>query len=204
MHGRQTVTIPRDAYWDELGVAWCAINPDINVIAPRLKARLRRQSLLIMAALVTGAPLSAAGLLLGVLTIWSGWTTGTWNFVTRGIAIGAVSVILAIAVSLLLPLRAGDAARAVSEMIDLAIARARRTLVTIRLGFFACAVAAVFGLAGTVIRIYRAGPPQFSPVVDLAVLVMFALGLLLCERHIRRTLKQLCALKHALGMDREV
>ncbi len=90
------MTTSRDPYWDEWGVAWSAINPDVTIIAPRLKARLRRQSLLIMAGLLTGLPLSAVGILLGVLTIWSGWTTGTWNFVTRGIAIGAISAILAI------------------------------------------------------------------------------------------------------------
>ena len=31
------MTTRRDAYWDELGVAWCAINPDIDVIAPRFR-----------------------------------------------------------------------------------------------------------------------------------------------------------------------
>ena len=62
-------------------------------------------------------------------------------------------------------------------MIDLAIARAQRTLVTIRLGLYACAVAAVFGLVGTAIRTYLTRPPRMSPVVDLAVLVMVALGL---------------------------
>src|SRR4029078_2476037 len=49
-HWREVMTAPRDAYWDELGIAWCAIKPEVNVIAPRLKARLRRQSLLIAAA----------------------------------------------------------------------------------------------------------------------------------------------------------
>lgn len=195
------MTTPRDAYWDELGIAWCAINPEINVIAPRLKARLRRQSFLIMAGLVTGLPLSAAGLLLGMLTIWSGWTTGTWNFVTRGIAIGSISVIFGVAVSLLLPVRASDSARALSEMIDLAIARAQRALVTIRLGFYACGVAAVFGLVGTAIRTYLARPPRMSPVVDLAVLAIFALGLFFYGRHIKVNLEKLRYLKHALAMD---
>jgi hypothetical protein len=195
------MTTHRDAYWDELGVAWCAINPEINVIAPRLKARLRRQSLLITAGLVTGLPVSAAGLFLGVLTIRSGWMTGTWNFVTRGIAIGAISVILAIAVSLLLPVRASNAARALSEMIDLAIARTQRTLVTIRLGFYACAVAAVFGLVGTAIRAYLTRPPRMSAVADLVVLAIFALGLFLFGRHTRVNLAKLKHLKHALAVD---
>jgi hypothetical protein len=195
------MTTPRDAYWDELGIAWCAIKPEVNVIAPRLKARLRRQSLLITAGLVIGLPFSAAGLLLGALTIWTGLTTGTWNFVTRGLAIGVISAIVAIAVSLLLPVRASEAARALSEMIELAIARAQRTLAMIRLGFYACAVAVVFGLIGTAIRAYLASPPRMSPVVDLAVLGVFALGLFLCSRRVRVNLEKLRYLKRALAVD---
>jgi len=195
------VTTSRDAYWDELGIAWCAIKPEVNVIAPRLKARLRRQSLLITAGLVIGLPFSAAGLLLGALTIWTGLTTGTWNFVTRGLAIGVISAIVAIAVSLLLPVRASEAARSLSEMIELAIARAQRTLAMIRLGFYACAVAVVFGLIGTAIRAYLASPPRMSPVVDLAVLGVFALGLFLCSRRVRVNLEKLRYLKRALAVD---
>jgi hypothetical protein len=195
------MTLPRDAYWDELGVAWRAINPDVNVIVPRLKARLRRQSFLIAAGLIAGLPLSAAGLLLGLLTIWSGWNTGTWNFVTRGIAIGVVSLILATATSLLLPVRASDAVRAVSEMIDLAIARSQRTLLAIRLGFCACAVAAVFGLAGMAIRTYLTRPPRMSPLVDLAALAICALGLYLYGRQVKVNLDKMRYLKHALAVD---
>jgi hypothetical protein len=191
----------RDAYWDELGIAWRAIKPDSNAVAPRLKARLRRQSLLITAGLVTGLPLSATGLLVGMLTIRSGWTTGMWNFVTRGIAIGAISVIVATAVSLLLPVRASDAAGTLSEMIDLAIARGRRTLLTIRLGSYGCAVAGVFGLVGTGIRTYLTRPPRMSPVVDLAVLAICALGLFLYGRSIKVNLEKFRYLKHALALD---
>jgi hypothetical protein len=195
------MTTSDDAYWDELGVAWRAVKPEINVVAPRLKTRLRRQSLLITASLVTGLPVSAAGLLLGAFTIWSGWTTGTWNFVTRGFAIGAVSTMLAIALSLLLPVRASDTARALSEMIDLAIARAQRLLVTIRLGLCACVVAATLGFVGTAIRSYLTRPPRMSPLVDMAVLAVFALGLFFYGRHIEVSIGKLRALRHALGND---
>jgi hypothetical protein len=140
-------------------------------------------------------------LLLGALTIWTGLTTGTWNFVTRGLAIGVISAIVAIAVSLLLPVRASEAARALSEMIELAIARTQRTLAMIRLGFYACAVAVVFGLIGTAIRAYLASPPRMSPVVDLAVLGVFALGLFLCSRRVRVNLEKLRYLKRALAVD---
>ena len=88
------MTARDNAYWDELGVEWRALNPDPDIIGPRLKSRLRRQSLLIRAGLMAGLLLSAGGVILSLITIWMGWTTVTWNFVTRGIAIGAVSVLL--------------------------------------------------------------------------------------------------------------
>jgi hypothetical protein len=196
------MTRPTDEYyWDELGVAWCAVSPKIDVIAPRLEARLRGQSMLIKAALFLGLPLSVAGLLLGVLTIWSGWTSNTWNFVIRGVAIAAISLLAAGALSLLLSAKASDVARTVSDMLDLAITRAERMLVVIRFGLYACTVAAVFGLAGTAIRSRVATPPQMSPIVDLAMLALVAVGLLLYARHTKATLARLRALKHALTTD---
>jgi len=197
------MTTRDDAYWDELGVEWRAFNPDPDVIGPRLTSRLRRQSSLIRAGLMTGLPLSAGGVILSLLTIWMGWTTGTWNFVTRGIAIGAMSVLLATALSLLLPVRASDAARAVSDLLDLAIARAQRTLAVIRLGLYACVVAAVFGLAGAAIRTHFTGPPRLSPMADVAVLAIVAFGFFLWARHVTTSLARLRVLKHALDVDPE-
>lgn len=195
------MTTPRDAYWDELGIAWRAIEPELAILAPRIKARLRRQSLSITAALVIGLPLSAAGFVLGLFTIWSGLATGTWNFVTRGVAIGLMSSMAAIALSMLLPVRASDAAGKLSEMLDLAIARAQRVLATIRLGYYACAIAAVFGLMGAATRTYLTRPPQLSPAVDLAVLAIFALGLFLCGRRVGVNLEKLRYLKRVLAVE---
>ena len=193
------MTATTDAYWDELGVAWSAINPDINVIMPRLKSRLRRQAFLIRAGIAMGIVLAVGGFIIGLVTIWKGWTTDTWNFVTRGIAILAASALLSIAVSLLLPVRASGDVKALAEMIDLAIARAERTLRTIRLGFYACAVVAVLGLAGTAIRTYLSRPPSVSPIIDLAVLAIFALGLFFYARHSRVDLAKYRCLKKALA-----
>jgi hypothetical protein len=192
------MTATTDAYWDELGVAWSAINPDINVIMPRLKSRLRRQSFLIRAGVTVGILLAAGGFIIGTLTIWKGLTTDTWNLVTRGIAILVISALVSMAMSLLLPVRASADVKALAEMINLAIARADRTLETIRLGFYACAIAAVLGLAGTAIRIYRSRPPSVSPVIDLAVLTIFALGLFLYARRTRVDLAKYRYLKKAL------
>jgi hypothetical protein len=195
------VTTPRDAYWDELGIAWRAIEPELAILTPRLKARLRRQSLSITGVLVIGLPLSAAGLVLAAFTIWSGLATGTWNFVTRGVAIGLMSSMAAMALSMLLPVRASDAAGVLSEMLDLAIARAQRVLATIRLGYYACAIAAVFGLVGAATRTYLTRPPQLSPAVDLAVLAIFALGLFLCGRRVGVSLEKLRYLKRVLAVE---
>jgi MFS family permease len=192
-----------DPYWDELGIAWCAVNPEVNVIMPRLKSRLRRQSLLIMAGLAFGLILSVAGFLLGGFTIWQGWATGTWNFITRGIAVVAISGILSVAWWRLLPVRASEYAKALSEMIDLIIARAERMLIVIRLGFVACVVAAVFGLIGTAIRTHISRPPAISPIADLAVLGILALGLFFYGRHARIELKKMKHLKQVLAADRE-
>jgi hypothetical protein len=196
------MTESSDAYWDELGVAWCAIDPDISVVAQRLGARLRRQSRWITAALVIGLPLGAAGVLLGATTIWSGWHSGTWNFVTRGIAIIAMSAILTLAVSSLLSVRSGGAG-GLSEMIDLAVGRAQRTLVLIRAGLYACAIAAVFGLVGTAIRTHLAAPPRMSPIVDLAVLALVALALFLYGRQVKVELWKYRTLRGALEVKAE-
>jgi hypothetical protein len=194
-------TTPRDRYWDELGVAWRAVNPDVAVVSQRLRARLRRQSLLITSGLAIGLPAGAIGFVLGVWTIWRGWSTGTWNFVTRGAAIALICCLAVGALSLLVTVRASDAATSVSQMLALAIARARRIVFAIRLGLIACAVAVVMGLVGTAIRSALAAPPRLSPVVDVAVLMMLALGLITYGRRVRATLERLQALKAALDGD---
>ncbi len=197
------MTERNDAYWDDLGVAWCAINPQIGVIAPKLKARLRRQSLLITSCLVAGFTLGGAGLLLGLFTIWSGWAPGTLNFVVRGIAIVVISTIGLFAAAQFSAVRSDQAAKALSEMIDLSINRARRTLLMLRLGFYVCAIAAVFGLAGTAIRSHLSAPPKMSPIVDLVILLIFALGLFAYGRYVNAELKWMRALSHALALDSE-
>jgi hypothetical protein len=197
------MTERNDAYWDDLGVAWCAINPQIGVIAPKLKARLRRQSYLITTFLVAGFTLGGAGLLLGLFTIWSGWTPGTWNFVVRGIAIVVLSTILLFAAARLSPFRTDHAAKALSEMIDLSISRSRRTLLMIQLGFYVCAIASIFGLAGTAIRSHLSSPPKMTPIADLVILLIFALGLVAYGRSTKADLMRMRALRHALEIDGE-
>jgi len=197
-HGR-----PPDPFWDELGVAWVAINPELAVIMPRLQSRLRRQSILITASLIFGLPLTLATFLLGGYTIWRGWSTGAWNFLTRGVALVAIAAILSRAMSSLWRVGTGTDASALSEMLDLAIIRAERTLLVIRLGFYAYGGAALFGLVGTAIRAYLSRPPAVSPLVDLAVLAIIALGFFLLSRRTASDLEKYKYLKRALTPEGE-
>jgi hypothetical protein len=195
------MTAPHDDYWDDLGVAWRAINPDVPVIAARIEARVRRQSALIVATLVIGLPLTAIAFALGVFTIWRGWTSGAWNFATRGTAIVTISILMAIAVVSLLGVRGGRGAAPVTEMLDLSIARAQRTLMGIRLGMAACLVAAVMGLMGTAIRSRVSGPPLMSPIIDLALLALCALALFAWGRNLELQRERLRAVHRALRSE---
>lgn len=195
------MTQSSDASWDELGVVWRAVNPNASVIASRLESRLSRQSQWMTAVLVIGLPLCGAALLLGVATICIGCFTGAWNFVTRGIAIVAMSAILGYAVWSLQPLRAPDTTKAISELINIAIDRAQRILSLIRASLYACVIAAVFGLIGTAIRTHLGRPPKMSPIVDLTILALIALALFLYRRQIRFEQEKYRTLKRALAVD---
>jgi hypothetical protein len=99
------------------------------------------------------------------------------------------------------PIASPDAASAQTQLIDLAIERARKTLSLIRAGLASCVIAAVFGLAGTAIRTHLGRPPKLSPVVDLLILGMIVLALLLCDQLTRRRLGKYQRLKAALPLD---
>ena len=196
------MTEPHDDYWDDLGVVWRAIDPEVSAIAPRIEARVRRQSVQIVATLVVGLPLSAIGVSLGVLTIWRGWTAGSVHFVTRGLAIVTIAGLMGLAMLSLLRVRAGRAV-AVSDMLELSIARAQRVVIGIRLGMAACMVGAVMGLVGTAIRTRVSGPPLMSPIVDLVLLALSAAGLSAWGRNVRVQLGRLQAVKRALRDGRD-
>ena len=192
----------KDAYWDELGIAWCAVHPETEVIIPRLRASLRGQSFLIAAYVFAGLLLGLAGALLGAYTLWRSWTFGPWSFVVRGAVLLAISGMMAVAGLELLPVMRGDQARALPEMIDLAIVRAQRLLLAVRLGLLACAVTAVFALLGSAIRIFPGKVPPNSPILLYwVVLAALALGFFFYGRHINLTRRKFRYLKEALAMD---
>ena len=189
----------KDAYWDELGVAWCAIEPEAEIILPRLKARLRRQSLLIAAGLVLGLPLGVLGVALGLYTIAVGWQSSAWFFVTRGTAIILVSGLVLYAWMVLRPVCAGDAGRALPYMLKLAIARLERLLAAARLGLYACGVIAVFGSAGIILRMEAGKPAQGPVLLYLAITVLCAAGLFFHGRAMRATLARYRHLQQVLA-----
>jgi hypothetical protein len=171
----------------------------VGLIAPRLEARLRRQSRLITAGLAVGLPVGVAGVLLGIATIWSGWHSGAWHFVTRGFAIVVISVTTTFS---LLSLRRGNsdvATRSLSKMIEFAVVRARRTRALVQTGLYLCAVTAAFGVAGTIIRSHLASLPRMSPILDLALLGLVAVVLSLKERQIKVEIEKFRALQNALS-----
>jgi hypothetical protein len=187
--------------WDELGVAWRAIDPNITVIASRLAARLRRQSRWLTACVFIGLSLCAVGILLGVGTIGIGLSSGAWNFVTRGIAMIGISAVLLFPMWSLQSVVAADAASDLSRMIDLAIERVQRILSLTRAALYSCVIATVFGLVGTAIRTHLGRPPKMSPILDLTVLGLVACVIFLYGRQRRTELGKYKILKHALAVD---
>jgi hypothetical protein len=192
---------PDDSYWDDLGVAWRAMDPDPKLLTPRLQARLRRQSFAIGTALVLGLPLGAAGLVLGGFTLWRGWTTGTRNFVTRGIAIALISGLLVYALASLLPFRKHIDVQVLSDMLDIATARIKRTLFLIRTAIVACLIATVFGIIGTAIRTHAGSPPRLSPVIDVIIIALIVLCLWLYERRLSAERRKFDYLRRNLGAN---
>lgn len=193
---------PEDAYWDDLGIAWRAIETDLERVAPRLHARLRRHSFAIASALILGLPLCCAGIALGAFTIWRGWSTEAWNFVTRGIAILLVSALLIRALAGFLPFRTHAGTRTLSDMLDIAIARSRRTLYLIRTAIAAGILAAAFGIAGTLIRIRAGSSPHLSPMIDLIIIALVILRLWLYGRSVSAQGRKFDYLRRTLGADR--
>ena len=195
------MTEPRDPYWDDLGIAWCAIENDASGALARLQSRLRRQTLLMTSALAVGLPATAIGLAIGLMTLWIGWKSGTWNFLTRGAAIVIVSGIVARGLWLLLSVRRNTNNETLSDMLGLAVARSQRMLTMIRLALSACVIAAVFGLIGTAIRYASGRPPALSPVIDSGVLALVALILTMCLRQAKIRLAKFRYLKVAMTSD---
>jgi heme A synthase len=178
------MTKPRDAYWDELGIAWTAIEPDLRASMPRMKRHLRWQTLGVAAVLFGGVPVGIAGGVLGIWTIWLGLSTGIWNFATRGAAILVTSLLIA-AVGWSSRGALRDNTETLSAMVELTLLRAEKWRLAIRLGYASCVVAAALGMIGYGIRVHFGKPPVMSPVEPMVVLAVLGLVLVLLHCSVR-------------------
>lgn len=175
---------PSDAYWDELGIAWRAIEPDLQASTPRMKRQARWHTLLMGAVVFGGVPVGIAGGALGIWTAWVGLSTDAWNFVTRGAAILVIaSLLLGAGLSARSTLRADT--RTLAAMVGLALLRAQKWRLAIRLGYAACVVAAVLGMIGYGIRTHAGKPPAMSPVEPMVALALLWVVLMLLHRGVR-------------------
>ena len=192
------MTMTQDAYWDELGLAWTATSPEI--IAPRIRESLRRQSVFTALAVFAGLPISLAGAALGVWTLWHGAFAQAWFFVTRGTAILLMSLMAGLAASSFIPLL-GDGTQSVAAMIASALARAQRWHKAVRLGYLGLAVAALFGTAGYFLRMEAGKPPALSPLEPMVLLALLALVLFLLQRKTRDDIAKYRYLQRLLLKD---
>jgi hypothetical protein len=186
-----------DVFWDELGVAWRAIDPQPSVIGPKLKTRLRRQAAAVLGIAIVGVPLSIGGLVLGIYTVWIGWSHGIWNFLSRGVALIAISSLLATAAWSRRGSGRVDSGSLVG-MLDLGIVQAERFGRVVQAGYWACGVAAALGLIGYGIRVHFYRPPAMSPIEPLLLLALVVIALLLFGRRLRDDLARLKYLRGIL------
>jgi hypothetical protein len=163
-----------EPFWDELGIAWQAASPAIEVPLDRMKGHFRRETRQVRLAIVLAGLLGTLGAGLGVLTLIQGWRLGALNFATRGIGVLVAAGILWTIVATLWPVRRGEEARSLKDFADLGLARARRGRRVVVLGLAGIAGAAVLGVIGAVIRSAVGRPPALSPFIDLAVLALLA------------------------------
>jgi hypothetical protein len=184
----------------ERDAAGTAIDPNLRAMASRLPARLRRQSQWMAVALVIGMLFGAMGVLLGLTTIGTGLSFHIWNFLTRGVAIIAMSIVVMFATWPLYHATSLGASQALSQMIDLAIDHAYKTLSLIRAVLYCCVIAAVFGLVGNAIRTYFGRPPKMYPIVPLAILALVALAVIIWSRKTKLELEKYRSLKLALAV----
>lgn len=191
------MTEPRDPYWDELGIAWTAIEPDLRASMPRMKRQMRWHALVMAAVVFGGVPVGIAGSVLGIWTISVGVSAGIWNFATRGTAILVISLLIAgLGLSSRSALR--NDTETLSAMIELALLRAEKWYLAIRLGYASCVVAAALGMIGYGIRVRSGKPPVMSPIEPMVVLAVLGLVLVLLHRSVRDRIAKYRYLKRLL------
>jgi hypothetical protein len=189
----------KDAYWDDLGIAWRASAPDAALAAERLGARLKRQDALARIGAVIGLVAGALGLALGAWTAWAGVGGHAWNFVTRGISIAAVAVVALLAAGALAGGRGSQGS--LREMLGLSGQRAERQARAAGLGIIALAILTVGGLIGYAIRVQNGHPPRMSPLEPILALALLAMALLWIRSSQARAARTCRRVAEALALD---
>lgn len=141
--------------------------------------------------------MSIAALALGAFTLWRGFSSSAWNFVTRGIAIAIISFLIAF-VSWSQRIGARAATSTLAEMIDVAISRIQKLRQAALIGIYICAVAVTFGVLGYFIRRHMGQAPAMSPGWPSGLLVLASVTLMLYVRRATDELKRLRYLKSCL------
>jgi hypothetical protein len=196
------MAIDDDVFWDELGVSWRASIREAGMMSSRLEARLRLQSALVTAGTVGSAAVSLLGFCLAAWTLWIGWSSHAWNFLTRGAAIAIVSFLAGMAA---LALRTRDTAetRSLRGMLQMSVARTERLIRAADLGCYSLVILALGGTIGSVIRSRLGRPPAISPVEDLLALAIAGLALVWYRRNQAHALRKLRHLSQAFGSGDE-
>lgn len=178
-----------DAFWDELGISWRATVPDPGFVSSRLEARLKLQSVLLTAGTILATLLSAVGFGLAAWALWIGWTSHTWNFITRGATLAAVTL-LAIMAGLALRTRNEVETRSLRDMLQLSITRTERVIRATDLSCYAVVILIVGGFVGYALRVRLSRPPAVSPVEDLLILALVGLAFVWFRRSHARALRR--------------
>jgi len=183
--------MPRDenAFWDELGVSWRASISDPGLMSSRLEARLKLQAALLTTCTVAAAALGLLGSGLAGWTLWIGWTSHTWNFITRGVTLAAVSLLVIMA-SLALRTRNGIETRSLRDMLQASITRTERLIRAADLACCSIVILAVGGVTGYALRVSFSRPPSMSPVEDLLALSVAGLALVWFRQSQARALRK--------------
>ncbi len=167
----------QDAFWDELGVSWRASIRDPGLTSSRLEARLKLQSALLTAGTSAAVSIGVLGFGLAAWTLWIGWTGQVWNFITRGITVAAISLLVIMA-GLALRTRDRLETRSLQELLRFLITRSERLIRATDLACYSLVILAVGGMIGFALRIRFGRPPAVSPVEDLLILSVAGLALL--------------------------
>ncbi|HEY2686302.1 MAG TPA: hypothetical protein VGI93_22510 [Steroidobacteraceae bacterium] len=192
-----------DEFWNEMGVSWRASIRDAGSIASGLDAHLRRQKTLLAVATILGAAVSLLGFCLAAWTIWIGWSSHVWNFLSRGATLAAVSL-LAAAATLALRARSGAESRSLREMLWVSTAHTERLIRAADLMCFAVAVLAIGGTVGYVIKTRFGSAPAASLIADFLALALAGLALVWYRQGQVRALGKFRRLSEAFGSESEL